>query len=154
MGQSTDLLVIILIVAIVAVVLDGLRRKWRDRHDRVVVKIDKNLLRAVEGVLDLTIGQTMGKKNRPVSAFQVLAAPAHAEAVMQACFFETATIGLRWYDGMRQTLSRQPGQVGSVRTKAVSRPGRETTVKAESDDLVAPTLSARRRLKQATEASS
>jgi cell division protein ZipA len=46
MGQSTDLLVIILIVAIVAVVLDGLRRKWRDRQDRVVVKLDRNFLRS------------------------------------------------------------------------------------------------------------
>jgi cell division protein ZipA len=46
MGQSTDLLVIILIVAIVAVVLDGLRRKWRDRQDRVVMKLDKSFLRS------------------------------------------------------------------------------------------------------------
>ncbi|HWK55025.1 MAG TPA: cell division protein ZipA [Hyphomicrobiales bacterium] len=45
MGQTTDLLVIILILLIVAVVLDGLRRKWRGRGDRVVMKLDKSFLR-------------------------------------------------------------------------------------------------------------
>lgn len=52
MGQSTDLLVIVLLVAIVAVILDGLRRKWRDRQERVVVKIDKSLLRGLDNTDD------------------------------------------------------------------------------------------------------
>ena len=42
MGETTDLLVIIVVLAIVAVLLDGIRRKWRDRQNRVVMKLEKN----------------------------------------------------------------------------------------------------------------
>ncbi|MDR0779473.1 MAG: cell division protein ZipA [Pseudomonadales bacterium] len=48
MGQSTDLLVVILIVAVVAVVLDGLRRKWRNQHDRVVMNLDPRCQRRAD----------------------------------------------------------------------------------------------------------
>ena len=41
----TEQLVILVIVVFVLVLLDGLRRKWSDRRDRVVLKIDKTLPR-------------------------------------------------------------------------------------------------------------
>lgn len=43
--QLTDWLVVIFVVAIVAVLLDGVRRKLAERSKRVVMKLDKNLPR-------------------------------------------------------------------------------------------------------------
>ncbi len=39
----TDLLAILVIIAIVVVLLDGVRRKLRDRRNRVVIKLDRNI---------------------------------------------------------------------------------------------------------------
>jgi len=41
--RTIDWLVIGIIVVIVLLLADGMRRKWRDRHNRVVMKLDKNI---------------------------------------------------------------------------------------------------------------
>ena len=74
-------------------------------------------------------------------AFQkLLAEPAAVEQVFEACFSETATLGLRWQMLERRVLARQHQaiEVGgrSVRVKLADRPG-VRTAKAESDDLLA-----------------
>jgi uncharacterized protein (DUF111 family) len=104
-------------------------------------------LRAVEGVLDLTIFPGWGKKNRPVQSFQLLVRPEARAAVTARCFSETATIGLRHRLERREVLSREarPG------VKEVVRPGGERTRKAESDGLTGETLAARRAMKAAAE---
>jgi uncharacterized protein (TIGR00299 family) protein len=109
-------------------------------------------LRAVEGVVDVNLGQRWGKKGRPVMDFRLLVKPARLEAVRDACFRETSTIGLRESLERRTVLARETGSVAvadeSVRVKRVQRPGGETTAKVESDDLARHEgLAARRTLK-------
>lgn len=106
-------------------------------------------LRATAGVVDVNLGQRWGKKGRPVTDFRLLVKPAHLEAVRDACFRETATIGLRESLERRTVLARESVQAGEgVRVKRVVRPGGEITAKAESDDLAGHEgLAARRRLK-------
>ena len=72
-----------------------------------------------------------------------------------ACFSETSTIGLRWRLEQRVVLPRMAvsNAKAGVRTKQVTRPGGEVTVKAESDDVSGESLGARRALKARAEAS-
>ncbi len=107
-------------------------------------------LRAQAGVLDVSLGQRLGKKGRPVASIRLLARPEQAEAVAQACFAQTSTIGLRLREERRLTLSRQADDKDGVPVKRVARPGGDT-VKAESDALVGETLAERRALKQRAE---
>jgi hypothetical protein len=109
-------------------------------------------LRATEGVVDVNLGQRWGKKGRPVMDFRLLVKPPHLGAVRDACFRETSTIGLRESLERRTVLARRMGSVAveeeTVRVKRVQRPGGETTVKVESDDLARHEgLAARRNLK-------
>lgn len=97
-------------------------------------------LRAEPGVLDVSLGQRLGKKSRPLTSFRLLADPALREAIAQRCLAETTTIGLRWRLESRSTLVRHTTTVRtsdgtSVRVKHVVRPEGLTTRKAESDDL-------------------
>lgn len=113
-------------------------------------------LRAADGVLDVSLGLRIGKKGRPLHDFRLLVTPARLEAVGELCLRETSTIGLRWHRVQRQRLARDVEAVAigdaTVRRKRVRRPGGETTVKAESDDLAGTgTLAARRRLQSRAE---
>lgn len=113
-------------------------------------------LRALEGVLDLAIGTLAGKKGRPLSAFRLLVAPAHLDAVKAKCLSETSTIGLRWHVEDRDVLERETDiahhDAGALRVKRVRRPDGTVTGKVESDDL-APleTYAARSRAKKRIE---
>jgi uncharacterized protein (DUF111 family) len=94
-------------------------------------------LRSHPAVLDVLQSPVFGKKGRIAASIQVLADPAQLQAVTDACFLETATIGLRYQVVHRKTLPRdlRMVQVGNhaVRVKVVQRP-RAATAKAESDD--------------------
>jgi uncharacterized protein (DUF111 family) len=111
-------------------------------------------LRVVEGVLDLSIGQVLGKKGRLMQSFRLLVRPDRADAVVERCFLETSTIGLRVAEEQRVVLPRRLARAEAdgieVGIKTVERCGR-TTTKAESDDLAADSLAARRRLKRLAE---
>jgi hypothetical protein len=116
------------------------------------IGIAADRLRAVEGVVDVNLGQRWGKKGRPVMDFRLLVKPPRLEAVRDACFRETSTIGLRESLERRTVLARETGSVAvgdeSVRVKRVLRPGGGTTAKVESDDLARHEgLAARRDLK-------
>jgi uncharacterized protein (TIGR00299 family) protein len=107
-------------------------------------------LRAAEGVLDLSLSQRIGKKSRPLTEFRLLVVPARCEAIVDLCFLETSTIGVRRHGEERRVLPRQAdgvdGPVGRLRRKRVERPGAGVTIKVESDDLVGIAgLDARRR---------
>lgn len=108
-------------------------------------------LRATAGVRDLVLVPAIGKKGRPVHTFRLLVEPAAREAVAEACFTETATIGLRWQAARRTVLPRASATAGAVRVKTAARPAGPTR-KAESDDL-APIagLAARRAAKRTAE---
>lgn len=113
-------------------------------------------LRAAAGVLDVSLGLRIGKKGRPLHDFRLLVVPAQLEAVSELCLRETSTIGLRWHRVQRRRLARDGEAVAvgdaTLRRKRVQRPGGETTVKVESDDLAGTeTLAARRRLQSRAE---
>jgi len=113
-------------------------------------------LRGAAGVLDVSLGLRIGKKGRPLHDFRLLVAPARLQAVSEICLRETSTIGLRWHRAQRRRLPRDGEAVAvagaTLRRKRVQRPGGETTVKVESDDLAGTaTLAARRRLQARAE---
>lgn len=107
-------------------------------------------LRAVPGVLDVSLGQLFGKKGRPATSFRLLARPESTDAVARACFEQTSTIGLRLTEEHRLTLARAAGEAAGVPVKRVARPG-GATVKAESDALTGATLAERRAAKRRAE---
>lgn len=112
-------------------------------------------LRRLAGVLDLSIGRRSGKKGRSMDSFRILVRPEAAPEVIDRCFLETSTIGLRVREEARVTLSRRMSTTdvdgGAVGVKATRRPDGHLTAKVESDDLTGETLEARRRIKRMTE---
>lgn len=109
-------------------------------------------LRALPGTIDVSLGTRMGKKGRPVTEMRLLVQPAATPAVVQACFAQTATLGLRVRDEHRHVLRRTDvhASVGGrdVAVKLAHRPGGETTAKAAHDDTAdGATLEARRALR-------
>jgi pyridinium-3,5-bisthiocarboxylic acid mononucleotide nickel chelatase len=113
-------------------------------------------LRAEHGVIDVTIGNRVGKKGRPVADFRLLAAPAAAEEVVRACFLETSTLGLRVRDERRRLVARAEVATAvdgsALRVKVAERPdGRRTAKTAHDDVAAAPGLATRRRVRAAGE---
>jgi hypothetical protein len=113
-------------------------------------------LRAVEGAIDVSVGTRAGKKGRIVADFRVLARVGAANAVADACFAETSTLGLRLREERRRVLSRREIDVDaggtSLRVKVATRPDGTTTAKAAHDDVAAtPGLAARRRARAGAE---
>jgi pyridinium-3,5-bisthiocarboxylic acid mononucleotide nickel chelatase len=96
-------------------------------------------LRATDGVLDVVQLPAFGKKGRLATQVQVLARPERLDAVIERCFVETTTIGLRWRIEARAVLAREvvtvapPGR--EVAVKMVARPGGLRTAKAEIDQV-------------------
>jgi pyridinium-3,5-bisthiocarboxylic acid mononucleotide nickel chelatase len=95
-------------------------------------------IRAFPGVLDVLQTPAFGKKGRLTAHIQVLAEPGATEGVIDACFLETTTIGLRHGLVRRRRLPRdlRVVQVGNhaVRVKVAQRP-EARTAKAEADDM-------------------
>ncbi|MFO1315763.1 MAG: nickel insertion protein [Burkholderiales bacterium] len=105
-------------------------------------------LRAVAGVIDVSVGTRSGKKGRPLADFRVLARPHAAEAAVAACFAETSTIGLRVRDERRRVLARDEVAAGAppLAVKRVRRPDGTRTAKAAHDGVAGVAgLAARRR---------
>lgn len=96
-------------------------------------------LRAHWGVLDVTHAAVFGKKGRMMASVRVLARQASLGEVIEACFRETTTIGLRHRVVAGIGLERRTKDVcidgQRLRVKLVSRPG-GATAKAEADDVL------------------
>jgi uncharacterized protein (TIGR00299 family) protein len=96
-------------------------------------------LRANPAVLDVLQVAAFGKKGRMTAHVQVLSQPEAAEQVIDACFSETATLGLRCQIVERRVLARRQEsvEVGGrrLRVKLAQRPD-AATLKVESDDLL------------------
>ncbi|HEV2674729.1 MAG TPA: LarC family nickel insertion protein [Aliidongia sp.] len=120
--------------------------------EEIAVAADR--LRAVEGVLDLTVGQVQGKKGRVMQSFRLLVRPDRTDAAIERCLLETSTIGLRVGEDQRVVLPRRLSTAEAdgavIGIKTVERAG-GWTLKAESDDLAGDSLEARRRLKHLAE---
>jgi uncharacterized protein (TIGR00299 family) protein len=111
-------------------------------------------LRKHDGVLDVTQAPVFGKKGRIMIHVQVLARAAQAEAVIDACFRETTTLGLRQRTVQGIGLERHMREVEiegeRLRVKVAQRPGGRTA-KAESDDLATHSQARRAALRQRAE---
>lgn len=118
------------------------------------IGVASDRLRAMPGVLDLSIGQRFGKKGRPMQSFQLVVAPDVADAVIRRCFVETSTIGLRVAETHRVVLPRETATLDGIGVKSVFRDGFGHTAKAESDDLRHDSLTKRRSMKQKVESES
>ena len=97
-------------------------------------------LRAADGVLDVVQTPAIGKKGRMSASVRVLARPEARERVIERCFAETSTIGVRWQPVRRAALEREEAVADvagePVRIKRARRgTGGEVTVKAEMDDV-------------------
>ena len=105
--------------------------------EEVAVAADR--LRKEPGVVDVSVGTRLGKKGRPLADFRLLVQPHAADAIAQACFTETSTLGLRWREERRRVLRRTEvtatvdGAQASV--KVAERPGGERTAKAAQDNV-------------------
>ncbi len=112
-------------------------------------------VRAMEGVHDVVQMAAFGKKNRLATHVQVLVRPDRLDAVVDACFCETTTIGLRTHVVQGRALPRRFADVSvdgrAVRVKLVDRGG-TTTGKAEADHVLPlATHAARAQLRRAAE---
>ena len=96
-------------------------------------------LRTTDGVLDVVQTPVLGKKGRMAASVRVLARPAVRERLIERCFAETATLGVRWQTVRRAALEREEAVADvagePVRIKRAHRAGGEVTVKAEMDDV-------------------
>lgn len=103
----------------------------------MAVALDR--VRAVAGALDVTQSSVSGKKGRVAARVQVLAEPEALSEVLEACFRETTTLGIRWQTVERAVLERDERrvQVGdrTLEVKRARRPGESVTAKASMNDL-------------------
>lgn len=92
------------------------------------------------GAVDVFYTAVQMKKNRPGTHVTVLVPPGRREAVSTALFRDSTTIGLRYSEVARDTLSRELVSVstrfGDVRCKVARRDGAVTNVAPEFDDCV------------------
>jgi pyridinium-3,5-bisthiocarboxylic acid mononucleotide nickel chelatase len=117
-------------------------------------------LRTSAGVHDVVQMTAFGKKSRLAVHVQVLAAPDALDDVVDACFRETTTIGLRTHLVQGRALARRFATVDveghAMTVKLVERPGEasaaQVTGKAEADQLrPISSHAARTRLRQQAE---
>lgn len=92
-------------------------------------------LRAAQGVLDVLQAPAFGKKGRLSIQVQILTRPEHLDAVIERCFLETTTLGLRWRVEARAVLPRERVETGGVEVKVARRPDGARTAKAEADSM-------------------
>ncbi|MEM8663122.1 MAG: LarC family nickel insertion protein [Pseudomonadota bacterium] len=135
------------LVAVIAFAVDDMT------GEEIAIAADR--LRAVDGVLDLTLTPRLGKKGRPEHLFELLTRPDARDTVVTRCFEETTTIGLRHRLEQRATLPRQveSAETGgrTVRRKRTARPGGET-LKVEAGDVAdGKNLAERRRASRKAE---
>lgn len=113
-------------------------------------------LRAHPCVLDVLQLPAFGKKGRVAAHIQILADPDEVEQVIEACFTETTTLGVRYQILERRKLKRSQRTVEAagrkIRVKVAQRP-QAPTAKAEADDLLnlSGGKSERERLRRAAE---
>lgn len=93
-------------------------------------------LRARGDVLEVLQIPAMAKKGRMGHVVQVIAPIAAKDAVAEACFLETTTLGLRWRLEDRLVLERQlTRSEDGIAVKTARRPDGTFSAKAEADDV-------------------
>jgi pyridinium-3,5-bisthiocarboxylic acid mononucleotide nickel chelatase len=123
------------------------------------LSIGLDRLRAHPSVLDAVQMPAFGKKGRITAHIRILADPADLEKVIEACFAETSTLGVRYQLLDRRKLPRKQRTVETegraVRVKVAERPA-SRTAKAEADDLlsIGGGRAGRERIRHAAESAS
>lgn len=94
-----------------------------------------------EGALDATLSPVVMKKNRLGTKLALLVESARLDALIEAVFRETTSIGVRYYPVGRRVLEREMRPVRvcgrKVGVKVATLGGRTVNVQPEYDDLVA-----------------
>lgn len=105
-----------------------------------------------EGALDATLSPVVMKKNRLGTKLSVLVESARLDALIEAVFRETTSIGVRYYPVGRRVLEREirPVRVDGrkIGLKVATLAGRPVNVQPEYDDLVAAARATGRPLKE------
>ena len=118
------------------------------------IALSLDVLREQPHVLDASTVAIHGKKGRPATGVRLLVEPHAAETVINDCFNQTTTLGVRYSDVQRKVLQRSHKMVDGKAVKIATRPDSAHTVKIESGELVTvETLYARRTLAQKIERS-
>ncbi len=96
-----------------------------------------DVLRGIDGALDVVQYPVSGKKGRMAVSVRVLCRVEAIEAVIEACFLETSTIGLRYRIEQRRVLEREDIVVagGAMGAKRVTRPDGRRTTKVDMEAL-------------------
>ena len=105
-----------------------------------------------EGALDATLSPVVMKKNRLGTKLTVLAAADKMDALIEAVFRETPSIGIRYYPVERRVLERRFEKVRvagrTVGVKVASLGERDVNVQPEYEDCVEASRKSRRPLKE------
>ena len=101
--------------------------------------IATDFLRASEGVRNVFVLTGIGKKNRPTFQVQVLVDESHVDKIVDMCFEQTTTLGVRVKKSQRFLVRRAAIEVNTpeidkLRVKVAKRRGAES-YKIESDDI-------------------
>jgi uncharacterized protein (TIGR00299 family) protein len=93
------------------------------------------------GAADVWLAPILMKKGRPAHTLSALATSTTIDAIQQAMFLETSTIGLRWYAVSKRALERQVVTVDidglSVRVKIAFAGGKAVSATPEFEDIAA-----------------
>lgn len=115
--------------------------------EELAVSLD--VIRAVEGVLDVIQSIAYGKKGRVLFIIEVMASSNSRDKVLESIFSQTSTIGVREEIIDRKILPRKYHEIEmqgkKVLAKTVNRPKGQLSTKVESDHLVADSLLERRK---------
>jgi uncharacterized protein (TIGR00299 family) protein len=105
--------------ALEAITISVLEANIDDLSPQILAYAMERLLE--KGALDVTLQPIAMKKNRPGTLLRVLARPEDREAMAEAIFAETSTLGLRMYTAERRVQARRWVEVetphGKVRMK-------------------------------------
>jgi uncharacterized protein (TIGR00299 family) protein len=106
-----------------------------------------DILRSSPGVLDVSTVAMQGKKCRPSTGVRLLVTTDKHDEVVDHCFLQTTTLGVRSEPVSRTILRRKSFSVDGYQVKSASRPQQSVTAKIESDALArTDTLQKRRAL--------
>ncbi len=103
------------------------------------------ILRAETDVLDVSTVMIQGKKGRPGTGFRLLVVPRAETAVIDQCFQQTTTLGVRYSSVQRKILQRHNESIDGRQVKIARRPGPVSTAKIESSELAGINSLAERR---------
>jgi pyridinium-3,5-bisthiocarboxylic acid mononucleotide nickel chelatase len=93
-------------------------------------------IRVTQGVIDVVHATAIGKKGRFTMMVQVLLQPEAKDRVIELCFNETTTLGLRWTTENRTILRREHIDTESGHDMKLAQRPTRLTAKMEMDNLV------------------